>query len=88
MAVDTLSDVHFRVQFGCGFDLWRIFGMSSNIGKVIAPGTPIKMEKIGLDILIQTVSGSYYLLLNVAEDESFVSDLAIVIKNGGFETIT
>jgi methyl coenzyme M reductase subunit D len=77
-----IFEASFKMDLGCGFDVWRIFGKMN--GKPILPSSPKTMEIKGSDILIKTNSGNYYLLIDKANDSEFISEIQSVITNDGY----
>lgn len=87
----NLHNVSFRVQMGCGLDLWRIFGEDS-FGKSYAIGTPesyTKNPEVERGFVVTTISGSvwYLILSDSCKLEEFEKDLNECISNNGFRSI-
>lgn len=85
----SLFHVCFRVDMGCGLDIWRIFGEDIS-GKSIMIGSPESYTKISeREFLVKTISGScWHLNLCLSVDvDSFEIDLKECIENKGFKAV-
>lgn len=87
----TLTNVSFRVDMGCGLDIWRIFGEDS-FGKTYMIGTPVSYTKDSeyeRGFIVKTISGSVWCLClsDSSLQEEFEKDLKECIDNHGFRSI-
>lgn len=75
--------VAYKMDLGCGMDLWKIFGLDEDgRGKFIS--SPVYYDST--EKIITTKSGSKYKVMNFLQnEEEFVKQIENDIKNGGYE---
>ena len=82
-----LYHASFRVEMGCGIDLWRICGEHN--GKTLWIGTPVKILETDSEndsVTVENISVSVYIMYGPFS-ENFKKDLQEVIDNKGFKAI-
>lgn len=86
-----IYEVRFEVEFGCGYDTWRIFGDCpdhpvSKSGNSIKPSVPVSYNA-DKDVFT-TKSGSVYQIMNYSMNkEKFIEEIEKCISLGYYENI-
>lgn len=82
-----LFEARFGMEFGCGVDVWRIFGKctdhpSSRTGSIM-PSTPIEFNPE--TNVFKTISGSSYEIISYSMDkEKFIEEINECIEKKGY----
>jgi hypothetical protein len=84
-----LFNVRFEIEFGGGFDVWRIFGNcpehpTSRTGDIM-PSRPVEFNPE--TNVFKTISGSTYEIVNYSMNkEKFIEEINECISRGSYST--